>query len=111
MLKSGHFPPFVHHRVYKCLEGDVLEPLANAFCCLGALNACLPSSEHFAYQLLNAERDRLVKSFWTSGDQDIDVLAAVHAMCVYQIVGFFGLSVEQARAAELQQPYFLKVGR
>ena len=30
-------------------------------------------------------------------------------MCVYQIVSFFGPSLEQARNAQLQQPWLLKV--
>jgi hypothetical protein len=63
MLKRGQYPPFVHHRIYRCAEGDVLEPLANAFCCVSAFNAALPSSETFVQSLMNAERDRLIKSF------------------------------------------------
>lgn len=111
MLKRGTYPPFVHHRLYRCVEGDVLEPLANAFCCVSAHNAALPSSEAFVHIMMNQERDRLVKSFRLWGNSDIEALAAVHAMSVYQIVGFFGSTAEQARGAELQHHFFLKMAR
>lgn len=111
MLKRGTYPPFVHHRLYRCVEGDVLEPLANAFCCVSAHNAALPSSETFVHIMMNKERDRLVKSFRLWGNSDIEALAAVHAMSVYQIVGFFGSTAEQARCAELQHHFFLKMAR
>jgi hypothetical protein len=40
------------------------------------------------------------------------MLAAVHAMCIYQIVGFFtSTNAEQTRLAELQQLFFLKMVR
>ncbi|OCL05441.1 hypothetical protein AOQ84DRAFT_413578 [Glonium stellatum] len=111
MLKRGTYPPFVHHRLYRCVEGDVLEPLANAFCCVSAHNAALPSSATFVHALMNKERDRLVKSFRLWGNSDIEALAAVHAMSVYQIVGFFGSTAEQARCAELRHHFFLKMSR
>jgi hypothetical protein len=63
MLRRGNYPPFVHHRLYRCAEGDVLEPLANAFCCVSAFNAALPSSETFVQTLMDAERERLIKTF------------------------------------------------
>lgn len=38
------------------------------------------------------------------------MLAVVHAMCIYQILGFFvSINPEQTRAAESQQMFFLKV--
>lgn len=38
------------------------------------------------------------------------MLAVVHAMCIYQIIGFFSSSnTEHARATELQHSFFLKV--
>ena len=38
------------------------------------------------------------------------MLAVVHAMCIYQILGFFvSTNPEQARSAELQHLFFLKV--
>ncbi|KAI8669486.1 hypothetical protein NCS57_00763900 [Fusarium keratoplasticum] len=111
MLKAGTYPPFVHPTVYRCSEGEVLEALAIAFCCLGSYNAAMNSSQHFAHSLINKERDQLVKDFprICSSQSEVWVLASVHAMCVYQIVSFFGPSLEQARNAQLQQPWLLKV--
>lgn len=143
MLQSGgNYPPFVHHKIYGCEKGDVLKPLANAFCCVSALNAALPSGEAFVHALLNAERERLVRSFVRPfsvttlqsslcahspslppqrtltltpsqsllKSSETDTLAVIHAMCVYQILGFFSASnASAARAAALQQPFFLKV--
>ncbi|KAI9803142.1 MAG: hypothetical protein M1833_001213 [Piccolia ochrophora] len=129
MLQKNVYPPFVHHKLYRCVEGAVAEPLANAFCCLSAYNAVVPSSEEFVQGLINAERDRIVKCFvsisgplfvscfqlviqqlWSSSC--VDMLAAVHAMCVYQIVGFFNKTrPEQTKYAELQHLFFLKMSR
>ncbi|RTE71130.1 hypothetical protein BHE90_014455 [Fusarium euwallaceae] len=113
MLKAGTYPPFVHPTVYRCSEGQVLEALAIAFCCLGSYNAAMNSSQHFAYSLINKERDQLVQDFprICSSQSEVWVLASVHAMCVYQIVSFFGSSLEQARNAQLQQPWLLKMTR
>lgn len=66
MLKAGTYPPFVHPTVYRCSEGEVLEALAIAFCCLGSYNAAMNSSQNFAHSLINKERDRLVKDFVSS---------------------------------------------
>ncbi|RSL73578.1 hypothetical protein CEP53_000662 [Fusarium sp. AF-6] len=113
MLKAGTYPPFVHPTVYRCSEGQVLEALAIAFCCLGSYNAAMNSSQHFAHALINKERDQLVKDFprVCSSQSEVWVLASVHAMCIYQIVSFFGPSGEQARNAQLQQPWLLKMTR
>lgn len=66
MLKAGTYPPFVHPTVYRCSEGEVLEALAIAFCCLGSYNAAMNSSQHFAHSLINKERGQLVKDFVSS---------------------------------------------
>jgi hypothetical protein len=66
MLKAGTYPPFVHPTVYRCSEGEVLEALAIAFCCLGSYNAAMNSSQHFAHSLINKERNQLVKDFVSS---------------------------------------------
>ncbi|KAF5988321.1 hypothetical protein FBULB1_1545 [Fusarium bulbicola] len=43
---------------------------------------------------------------------DADMLAVVHAMCIYQILGFsVSVNPEQTRAAESQQMFFLKMTR
>lgn len=130
MVRPGVYPPFVHHKLYRCSAGDIAEPLAKAFCCVGAFYASVPTSETFVYSLMNEESSKLVKGFvslalifkqpslelltniqqhqWPGSDSDM--LAVVHAMCIYQILGFFvSSSPDQARSTELQHLFFLKV--
>ncbi|KAF6512918.1 hypothetical protein HZS61_007724 [Fusarium oxysporum f. sp. conglutinans] len=112
MLQPGVYPPFVHHKLYRCSAGDVAEPLAKAFCCVGAFYASVPVSETFVYSLINEETNKLVKGFHQIPRSDADMLAVVHAMCIYQILGFFvSVDPEQTRAAESQQMFFLKMTR
>ncbi|KAF5582756.1 hypothetical protein FPCIR_9343 [Fusarium pseudocircinatum] len=112
MLKPGVYPPFVHHKLYRCSAGDVAEPLAKAFCCVGAFYASVPVSETFVHSLINEETNKLVKGFHQLPGSDADMLAVVHAMCIYQILGFFvSVNPEQTRAAESQQMFFLKMTR
>ncbi|KAL5590227.1 hypothetical protein FOBRF1_013784 [Fusarium oxysporum] len=112
MLQPGVYPPFVHHKLYRCSAGDVAEPLAKAFCCVGAFYASVPVSETFVYSLINEETNKLVKGFHQIPRSDADMLAVVHAMCIYQILGFFvSINPEQTRAAESQQMFFLKMTR
>lgn len=63
MTRPGIYPPFVHHKLYRCAAGDVAEPLARAFCCVGAFYASVPTSETFVYSLINEESSKLVKGF------------------------------------------------
>ncbi|KAL3462226.1 hypothetical protein BJX64DRAFT_288557 [Aspergillus heterothallicus] len=112
MLRPGIYPPFVHHKIYPCAEGEILEPLAKAFCCVGAFYASVKTSEGFVYQLMNNESRRLVNGFQLWSTSDHSMLAAVHAMAIYQILGFFTCTnPEQTRLAELQQLFFLKMVR
>ncbi|KAJ0426734.1 hypothetical protein BJY00DRAFT_306731 [Aspergillus carlsbadensis] len=112
MLRPGIYPPFVHHKIYPCAEGEILEPLAKAFCCVGAFYASVKTSEGFVYQLMNNESRRLVNGFQLWSSSDHSMLAAVHAMAIYQILGFFtSTNPEQTRLAELQQLFFLKMVR
>ncbi|KAF4333981.1 hypothetical protein FBEOM_12187 [Fusarium beomiforme] len=112
MIRPGHYPPFVHHKLYRCAAGDVAEPLAKAFCCVGAFYASVPTSESFVYSLINEESNKLVRGFHQGPGSDSNMLAVVHAMCVYQILGFFvSTNAEQAHSAELQHMYFLKMTR
>ncbi|KAL2856515.1 hypothetical protein BJY01DRAFT_242852 [Aspergillus pseudoustus] len=112
MLRPGIYPPFVHHKIYPCAEGEILEPLAKAFCCVGAFYASVKTSEGFVYQLMNNESRRLVNGFQLWSTSDHSMLAAVHAMAIYQILGFFtSTNPEQTRLAELQQLFFLKMVR
>lgn len=66
MVRPGVYPPFVHHKLYRCSAGDIAEPLAKAFCCVGAFYASVPTSETFVYSLMNEESSKLVKGFVSS---------------------------------------------
>ncbi|KAF4473240.1 hypothetical protein FAGAP_13331, partial [Fusarium agapanthi] len=66
----------------------------------------------FVYSLINEETNKLVKGFHQLPGSDADMLAVVHAMCIYQIMGFFvSVNPEQTHAAESQQMFFLKMTR
>ena len=112
MLQKNFYPPFVHHSLYRDTEGRVAGPLANALCCVSAYSNIVPSSESLVYNMINTERERLIRRShsWTS--PDINALGALHAMCVYQIIGLLDIKdPAQIRNAELQHPYFLKLAR
>ncbi|POR31212.1 Uncharacterized protein TPAR_08580 [Tolypocladium paradoxum] len=112
MTRPGMYPPFVHHKLYRCATGEISEPLARAFSCVGAFYASVPTSETFVYSFINQECRRLVRGFHEWPGSDIDMLAVIHAMCIYQILGFFVSSnPAQARQAELHHVYFLKMTR
>ena len=112
MLQKDFYPPFVHHKLYRCSEGGVAEPLANALCCVSAYVNMVPSSEAFVYQMINRERDRLVRGFHSWSSSDVNALGALHAMCVYQILGLLDIKdPHEVRNAELQHPFFLKMTR
>lgn len=66
MVRPGEYPPFVHHKLYRCATGEVSEPLARAFCCVGAFYASVPTSETFVYTMINEESSKLVKIFVSS---------------------------------------------
>ncbi|KAL2265889.1 hypothetical protein VTJ83DRAFT_6989 [Remersonia thermophila] len=112
MVRPGCYPPFVHHKLYRCGAGDIAEPLARAFCCVGAFYASVPTSEGFVYNMISEESRRLVQRFHRPPGSDSDVLAVLHAMCIYQIIGFFAsTNAEHARATELHHSFFLKMTR
>ncbi|KAK1253847.1 hypothetical protein MKX07_001924 [Trichoderma sp. CBMAI-0711] len=112
MVRPGEYPPFVHHKVYRCATGEVSEPLARAFCCVGAFYASVPTSETFVYSMINEESRKLIDLFHKWSGSDSDMLAVIHAMCIYQILGFFASSSPaQAQLSEMLHLYFLKMTR
>jgi hypothetical protein len=62
-------PPFVHSQIYRCGEGDVKEPIARAMICIQAHIAAMPSGRPFVHDMVNKERDKLVKSFVSAHDE------------------------------------------
>ncbi|PTB78024.1 hypothetical protein M440DRAFT_1468608 [Trichoderma longibrachiatum ATCC 18648] len=112
MVRPGEYPPFVHHKLYRCATGEVSEPLARAFCCVGAFYASVPTSETFVYSMINEESRKLIDLFHKWSGSDSDMLAVIHAMCIYQILGFFASSSPaQAQLSEMLHLYFLKMTR
>jgi hypothetical protein len=66
MVRPGTYPPFVHHKLYRCSTGEIAEPLARAFCCIGAFYASVPTSQTFVHSMINEESQKLVKGFVSS---------------------------------------------
>jgi hypothetical protein len=99
---GGQYPPFVHSKLYRCEEGNILKPLAIAFVCVNALDSSFPSYKGFVYAALNAERDQLLKGFRLpkGRDSEIEVLSVVHALCVYQIITFFADRMRDTAASD-----------
>lgn len=59
MMSTPDKPPFVHGQLYRQSEG----PIARAMVCTNALAGATPSSRGFAHDIVEAERDRLIKAF------------------------------------------------
>ncbi|KAL8887732.1 MAG: hypothetical protein Q9215_004734 [Flavoplaca cf. flavocitrina] len=85
MLRPNFWSPFVHHRHYRCSKGGLAEPIAIALCCVSANLQSVESSLPFLCKTINAERERLVARFSTKSENLEDAMAALHAMCIYQI--------------------------
>jgi hypothetical protein len=110
MLQRTYYPPFAHHTLYRDPDGEVAGPMANALYCVDAYTTMAPSSESSVYNMVNTERDRLVRGFHSWSWIDINALDALHTMCVYQILGLLNTKDStQIRNAELQHPLFLKM--
>lgn len=112
LLQESFYPPFVHHELYRSAQGGVAGPLANALCCVSALSSMNPSNESFVYNMVNTEREHLVRGFHSCSISDINTLGVVHAICLYQIIGLLNVKdPKQIKAAEVQHPFFLKMVR
>ncbi|PLB50397.1 hypothetical protein P170DRAFT_143228 [Aspergillus steynii IBT 23096] len=90
VLDRDFWSPFVHHRLYRCSLGGMAEPMANALACVGAYASCAGSSFGFVNRMINEERDKLVRKFHSYTNTPEPCLAALHAVCIYQIMGLFG---------------------
>lgn len=112
LLQKTFYPPFVHHQLYRSAEGGLAGPLANVLCCVSAYTSMIPSNESFVYNMINNEREHLVRRFHLWSSTDVHALGALHAMCIYQIIGLLDIKdTVQFRIAELQHPFFLKMAR
>lgn len=129
ILEREFWSPFVHHRLYRCSMGGMAEPMGIALACVSAHASSVESSYGFVDRMVNEERDKLVRNFHKHVDTPETCLAAVHAVCLYQILGLFGDNFlpaaivrpqipkeindkrreENERAAELHSSFLLKV--
>jgi hypothetical protein len=131
LLQPNFWSPFIHHRLYRCSKDGMAEPLGIALACVSAYSSSVESSFEFVDNMINSQRERLVREFHLYSDRPETCLAALHAVCVYQILGLFGgTSIgsprsshstpfvdgserrreEAGKAAELHGSFLLKVG-
>lgn len=112
MLQESFYPPFVHHTLYRSADGRIAGPLANALYCVGAYNDMVPSTKRLVHDMINSERESLIRDFRSWSSPNINSLGALHAMCVYQITGLLDMQDPiQVRNAELHHPFLLKLAK
>ncbi|KAL6235285.1 hypothetical protein BDW75DRAFT_210019 [Aspergillus navahoensis] len=90
ILQRDHWSPFVHHRLYRCSMGGMAKPMGVALACVSAHAGSFGSNYGFVDNLINTERAQLVRNFQSFLDTPENCLAAVHAVCIYQVLGLFG---------------------
>ena len=116
MLRPNFWSPFVHHKHYRCSKGGLAEPIAIALCCVSANLQSVESSLAFVCNMINTERERLVKEFPGKSANLEDAMAALHAMCIYQIETILAfrsqkLAKQRISGAELYHHFLLKMTR
>ncbi|KAL3473724.1 hypothetical protein BJX99DRAFT_261125 [Aspergillus californicus] len=130
ILQRDHWSPFIHHKMYRCSTGGMAKPLGVALACVSAHAGSVGSNHGFVDRLINEERKQLVQDFQSYLDTPENCLAAVHAVCIYQILGLFGDNflpaaitptgdvnsldqrrVDCERQAELHNSFLLKMTR
>ncbi|KAJ5372691.1 C6 finger domain protein [Penicillium concentricum] len=90
MIQPNFWSPFIHHSLYRCSKDGMAEPLGIAVACVSAYSSSVESSVDFVDNMINSQRERLVREFHIYTDRPETCLAALHAVCVYQILGLFG---------------------
>ncbi|CEL10827.1 Putative C6 zinc finger domain protein [Aspergillus calidoustus] len=90
ILQRDHWSPFVHHRMYRCSMGGMAKPMGVALACVSAHAGSSGSNYGFVDGLINQQREQLIREFQSYLDTPENCLAAVHAVCIYQILGLFG---------------------
>ncbi|KAJ5363976.1 uncharacterized protein N7496_009689 [Penicillium cataractarum] len=90
MQQPGFWSPFIHHRLYRCSKEGMAEPLGIALACVSAYSSSVESSFEFVDNMINSQRERLLREFNNYSDRPETCLAALHAVCLYQILGLFG---------------------
>ncbi|KAJ5394603.1 uncharacterized protein N7487_012244 [Penicillium crustosum] len=130
ILDRDFWSPFVHHRLYRCSLGKMAPPMTDALACIGAYASTAGSDSGFVDRMISEEREKLVRNFHSYTDTPEFCLAAMHAVCIYQIMGLFGNNFLSAavkkpmrskgseerqqefeRSAELYSSFLLKMTR
>ena len=130
MLRDDFWSPCIHHRLYRCAKSGMAEPLGIALVCVSSHVSAVASSNSFVRNMIDGQRERLVSEFSAIGASPETSLAALHAMCIYQIIDLLdcephepdtGIKIGVGRgardggakngfvAAELHQSFLLKV--
>lgn len=130
MLRDDFWSPCIHHRLYRCSKSGMAEPLGIALVCVSSHVSAVASSNSFVRNMIDGQREKLVSEFNAIGGSPETSLAALHAMCIYQILDLLdfephgsdtrmkvgvgrGIRDGAARngfvAAELHQSFLLKV--
>ena len=131
MVRDDFCSPCIHHRLYRCSKPGMAEPLGIALVCVSSYVSAVASSKSFVRNMIDGQRERLVSEFNATGATSETRLAALHAMCMYQIIDLLdrephgsdteikagvGRGVKDGGdqngfvAAELHQSFLLKVG-
>ncbi|KAJ6016338.1 hypothetical protein N7540_010929 [Penicillium herquei] len=121
MLQHQFWSPFIHHNLYRCSQNGMAEPLGIALACVSAHAGSVESSFEFVETMINTQRERLVRDFRLFIDRPETCLAALHAVCIYQILGLFEQHSAEGgsrqhredsrKAAELHSSFLLKMTR
>ncbi|KAJ5731793.1 C6 finger domain protein [Penicillium malachiteum] len=121
MLQHQFWSPFIHHNLYRCSQNGMAEPLGIALACVSAYVSSVESSFEFVESLIKSQREQLVRDFRLSLDRPETCLAALHAVCIYQILGLFEQKSadggnkqhqeDSRKAAELHGSFLLKITR
>ncbi|RHZ58441.1 hypothetical protein CDV55_106137 [Aspergillus turcosus] len=123
LLREPDFwSPFLHHQLYRGALGGTAKPLGIALACVSAHGSSGQGSstdnDGFVDRMINQEREKLVCNFPLYTDTPETSLAALHAVCIYQILGLFGESEsyegtgdESESAAKLHSSFLLEMTR
>ncbi|KKK23905.1 hypothetical protein AOCH_004198 [Aspergillus ochraceoroseus] len=90
VLQRDRWSPFIHHQMYRCSVGGMAEPMGIALACVSAHAGSIGSNYGFVDAMIMKEREKLVRNFQSYLNGQENCLAAVHAVCIYQILGLFG---------------------
>lgn len=125
MLQKDFWSPYIHHRMYRCAQSGMAEPLGMALVCISSHLNVVQSTVDFVDDMINRQRQQLLSEFHAHGENLETALASLHAMSIYQIIGMLEKTDEREQSnggrypgsgmqwknmtAELYQSFLLKV--